>query len=233
MSKIAALFVETDGVYFGLPCVDPWDEARDARKYAGPHPVVAHPPCQRWGRFWHGSSRKPHQYLMGDDDGCFRAALESICRWGGVIEHPADSHAWDYHHFNMAKPPRSGGWIEAHLYEPFAEGIEVWTCCVYQGHYGHFSGKPTWLLVAGVEREELPDLRWGKTEQRLPDWMVERYGYEKARRIGVVAMVGGKNKTRIRNATPPEFRDVLLSIARSAAHSQARMRHVVEERVEA
>ena len=46
--------------------------------------------------------------------------------------------------------------------------------------------------------------------------MIERYGYEKARRIGVVAMVGGKNKTAIRNATPEPFRDLLLSIARQA-----------------
>jgi hypothetical protein len=53
-----------------------------------------------------------------------------------------------------------------------------------------------------------------KGEQRLPEWMIERYGYEKARRIGVVAMVGGKNKTAIRNATPEPFRDLLLSIAR-------------------
>ncbi len=51
---------------------------------------------------------------------------------------------------------------------------------------------------------------------RIPDWMVERYGYEKARRIGVVAMVGGKDKTRIRNTTPAEFRDVLLAMARTA-----------------
>lgn len=29
-------------------------------------------------------------------------------------------------------------------------------------------------------------------------------------------MIGGKDKTRIRNATTPEFRDVLLSIARQA-----------------
>lgn len=56
---IAALFVETDGCYFGLDGVDPWDILRDAREYRGPHPVVAHPPCQRWGRFWHGSTRKP------------------------------------------------------------------------------------------------------------------------------------------------------------------------------
>ena len=43
---------------------------------------------------------------------------------------------------------------------------------------------------------------------------LERYGYEKARRIGMMAMVGGKDKTKIRNATPPEFRDVLLSMCR-------------------
>jgi hypothetical protein len=31
----------------------------------------------------------------------------------------------------------------------------------------------------------------------------------------MLAMVGGKHKTAIRNATPPEFRDVLLQIAAS------------------
>ena len=46
---IAALYVQTGGAYYGLPDVDPWDEARDARLYAGPHPVVAHPPCGQWG----------------------------------------------------------------------------------------------------------------------------------------------------------------------------------------
>jgi hypothetical protein len=45
---VAALFVATNGIYFGLPNVDPWDKRRDARTYAGPHPVVAHPPCALW-----------------------------------------------------------------------------------------------------------------------------------------------------------------------------------------
>jgi hypothetical protein len=221
LETVAALYVEPRGCYVGVPGVDPWDEARDARQYAGPHPVVAHPPCQRWGRFWHGSTRKPHQYQLGDDGGCFRAALAAIRRYGGVLEHPADSRAWDVH--GMTKPPRPGGWVKV---DPLADRDDVpqewkddrnmWTCCVYQGHYGHPSGKATWLVTAGIAREDLPELKWGKTEQRLPAWMIERYGYEKARRIGVVAMVGGKNKTAIRNATPEPFRDLLLSIARRA-----------------
>jgi hypothetical protein len=43
--------------------------------------------------------------------------------------------------------------------------------------------------------------------------MLAKHGYEKARRIGTVALVGGKDKTKIRNATPATFRDVLLKIA--------------------
>ena len=205
---IAALFVETDGCYFGLDNVDPWDLLRDARTYAGPHPVVAHPPCQRWGRFWHGSTRKPHQYKLGDDGGCFAAALAALKRWGGVLEHPAHSRAWEA--FGLLKPKAGAGW--QHDSE---QGL--WVCYVEQGHYGHDSRKPTWLIACGMQRSELPDLNWTRGEQRLPQWMVERYGYEKARRIGVVAMVGGKDKTRIRNATPVAFRDALLDIARRAA----------------
>lgn len=213
-STIAALFVESDGVYQGLPGVDPWDIERDARQYAGPHPVVAHPPCQRWGRFWHGSTRKPHQYKLGDDDGCFASALESLKKWGGVIEHPADSHAWKA--FGIARPPRTGGWKIVHLPDWKKQKLPMFTCCVYQGHYGHASGKPTWLLTAGIGFLELPNLIFGKTEQRLHPIALERYGYEKARRIGMVAMIGGKDKTKIRNATPIPFRDLLLSIAGSA-----------------
>jgi hypothetical protein len=202
-TPIAALFVETDGVYAGLPSVDVWDEPRDARRYAGPHPVVAHPPCKRWGRFWHGSTRKPHQYKLGVDGGCFAAALTAVRTWGGVLEHPADSHAWKY--FGLIRPIRGRGWIKADQYGG-------WTCYVEQGHYGHFSRKPTWLYACHVD---LPELNWMRLPQRLHPLALERYGYEKARRIGVMAMIGGKDKERIRDATPPEFRDILLSIARS------------------
>lgn len=200
---IAALFVETDGCYFGLPGVDPWDITRDARLYDGPHRVVAHPPCQRWGRFWHGSTRKPHQFSLGADAGCFFAALCAVRTWGGVLEHPADSQAWDY--FGLLKPSRGAGWTAPDRYGGSS-------CYVEQGHYGHMSRKPTWLYACKVE---LPELNWTIGEQRLHPVALAKHGYEKARRIGMTAMIGGKDKTKIRNATPIPFRDLLLEIARS------------------
>lgn len=207
--KIAALYVETDGVYYGLAGVDPWDETRDARLYRGPHPVVAHPPCQRWGRFWHGSTRKPHQFRRGEDGGCFAAALTAVRNYGGVLEHPAGSSAWGY--FGITTPIAGRGWIRSDMFGG-------WTCQVDQKHYGHDAPKPTWLYACGFEwpSNHLPQLFWEKSDRTPPAWMIERYGEAKARKIGVVAMVGGKDKTRIRNATPPGFRDVLLDIASRA-----------------
>lgn len=46
---IAALFVQTGGAYFGLDGVEPYDINHDAMTYRGPHPVVCHSPCARWG----------------------------------------------------------------------------------------------------------------------------------------------------------------------------------------
>lgn len=200
---IAALFVETGGVYYGLPAVDPWDIDRDARTYAGPHPVVAHPPCERWGRFWHGSTRKPHQFALGDDGGCFASALTSVRAFGGVLEHPAHSHAWRM--FALARPAREGEWTALDVHGGAS-------CYVEQGFYGHFSRKPTWLYAVIPTQ---PVLRWGLGAQRLHPTALARYGYEKARRIGMVAMIGGKDKKKIRDRTTPEFRDILLSMART------------------
>ncbi len=150
---IAALFVETNGVYFGLPDVDPWDSARDARKYDGPHSVVAHPPCERWGNYWSGGPSATRRRLLGDDAGCFASALASVARFGGVLEHPAGSRAWRT--FGLPIPPSGGGWVvDGHL----------WSCSVEQGHYGHTAPKNTWLLAS----TDVPpmELTWSKSGRR-------------------------------------------------------------------
>ncbi len=193
---IAALFVETNGCYFNLPGVDPWDIRRDARLYDGAHPVVAHPPCERWGRFAEGSmTRKIHK--AGDDGGCFAFALASIRRCGGILEHPAHSKAWPAH--GLPKPEKMG-------WTPGARDGE-WTCEVEQGHYGHAARKKTWLYFVG---KKPPELVWGPAKQRLPAKRLAERGYESARRCGVVANMSSKQRQR----TPIEFRDLLIRLVK-------------------
>lgn len=85
---VAALYVDLRGPYAQMPGVECWDVSRDARKYVGPFPVVAHPPCERWGRYWGGGPSARVKRKLGDDGGCFEAALGSVRQYGGVLEHP-------------------------------------------------------------------------------------------------------------------------------------------------
>ena len=205
---IAALFVKTDGAYFNIPGVDPWDEVRDARKYQGPDPVVAHPPCQRWGKFWAGQplwiARTGERKKKGDDSGCFAAALDAVRKFGGVLEHPWGSHAWP--HFGLTVPPKSGGWVKA-------DDVGGWTCCVEQGRYGHYARKPTLLYVVG---SELPELQWGVGEAQYPQSAIEKYGLAYCKRAGELAFKGGGKDSAARIGTPAAFRDILLRIAETA-----------------
>lgn len=80
---IVALFVETNGVYFGRPNVEPWDKARDARKCHRTWPAVAHPECQRWGRYAENHPIVGKIGEIGNDGGCFEAALSYVRKNGG------------------------------------------------------------------------------------------------------------------------------------------------------
>ncbi len=213
MQPIAALYVQTGGSYYNLPGVIPMDQDDDARMYGGPWPVVAHPPCQRWGRMWKGQPgniKKGKVERKGDDQGCFKSALFDVRRFGGVLEHPWGSHAWA--HFGLTKPPRSGGWVRA-------DDFGGWCCCVEQGQYGHYCPKPTLILVYGVDRADLPELRWGANKVRdedFPPEAVAKHGIEYCRKAGLMAFKGGGKDSPARIATPPEFRDLLIAMARSA-----------------
>lgn len=204
---IAALFVERNGVYWNLDGVDAWDEQRDARLYRGPHPVVAHPPCQRWGRYWSGGPSVKVRRTLGDDNGCFIHALGSVRIFGGVLEHPEASHAFRVH--GLTIPSKSGGW-----YRGFADsrGTE-WTCCVEQGHYGHPARKATWLYYYGETPP--PELIWGPSQgQRLDEGFHSKAERDAARAAGVKPRKRLSTKQNL--ATPIAFRDLLISLARNA-----------------
>lgn len=188
---VAALYVQTDGCYFGLEGVDPWDIHRDARTYAGPYPVVAHPPCDRW-HMLSAVNHKRWGFVINQDDGCFASALDAVRKWGGVLEHPAQTRAFRFH--GIPKPT-SRGWQRTF------EGD--WITEVDQAAYGHRAKKTTWLLYHG---ERAPfELNWqdargthqiGSFDKKLP--------------------VMAKNEAL---ATPLAFRELLLSLARHSNHT--------------
>lgn len=196
---VAALYVDGRGIYAEMPDVDVWDESRDARAYAGPWPVVAHPPCARWcllARFVEAR----YGYRVGDDGGTFAAALASVRRWGGVLEHPAHSLAWRAH--GLATPARAGWSL------PDAYGGRV--ANVWQHHYGHPTPKRTWLYAVS---DACGPLSAGsvKSTGAMISSGTRTKAY--ARMSGVVSR---QVSDREASATPRAFAAVLLAIARGA-----------------
>jgi hypothetical protein len=194
--NLAALYVEPSGVYANRPNVDPWPEARDARKYPGPYPVVAHPPCARWAYTLAPLNQKRYGLKIGDDHGTFEAALESVLKWGGVLEHPAMSLA--FAHYNIPRPAR-GSWQQV----AGNSARVVWVTEVSQVAYGHRARKRTWLLYCGVRAPF--DLDWSEPPHTA------RVSQDFSSMRGVKSAKSMSKKEAL--ATPPAFADVLERLA--------------------
>jgi hypothetical protein len=201
-ANVAALYIDPAGHYPAL--VGPgqcWDKARDARLYPGPLPVVAHPPCQLWVNLAAVNYKRyghvPAWYPGGTDGGCFAAALEAVRTYGGVLEHPAGSHAWEAHGLLR---PGSRGW-----YRPLERQREA-VCEVWQSAYGHAARKRTWLLYVG---DRVPfDLNWS----REPG----------THQVGWFDRIKPTLSKRAAMATPLAFAEMLVALARQAAAPIAR-----------
>jgi hypothetical protein len=189
---VAALFVFRKGVYSEIPWVDIWCKDRDAKKYNGILPVVAHPPCQLWGAMatvnyvrWGGEHNRP-----GNDGGCFSSAIISVNRCGGVLEHPAKTRAWEAYGIDK---PKGVGWNRI---------TTGWVCEVWQSAYGHRANKSTWLYYSGNLKPF--DLRWERPKGLYQIGFYDQRGK-------------GKNKPTLSkkeaNSTPIEFRNELLKLA--------------------
>jgi hypothetical protein len=201
---INALFVATNGTYFNLEKVEPWDVTRNALNCSNGAPAIAHPPCERWGRYWSGGPSAKERRKLGDDRACFAFALWYVRTFGGVLEHPEASHAFKF--FGINRPPRNGGWIKA---DEWGGSI----CCVEQGHYGHPARKATWLYSC---KTDLPELIWGPCEgkEKMEDGFHSKEEATSARSLPDWKPVKRLSAYE-RLATPTAFRDLLINIAKS------------------
>lgn len=191
-TDVSALYIDARGPYPAL-VADCWDEARDAKLYAGPNPVVAHPPCARWCMMANVNAVRYGQRI-GDDGGCFDAALASVRRWGGVLEHPGGTMAWGF--FGLLKPVR-GAWTRSTV-------DRGWVTEVCQVAYGHAARKRTWLYYCGESPPALADWRDPPASARL----VYAKGRKRVRDAAAIH-------------SPVAFAEWLVSLAASARRSVA------------
>lgn len=135
MKTVAVLFARADSVYKTLPGCDVWDIDRDARKWPGGAPVVAHPPCRAWGQLSHMANPR------SDEKELARWAVRQVRRWGGALEHPAKSKPWpDQGLPGPGERDEYGGW----------------TLPIHQHWWGHRAEKKTKLYIVGCEPGDAP-----------------------------------------------------------------------------
>ena len=192
MTTVAALYVDPKGPYAGMPGVDPWDASRDATRYVGPDPVVAHPACGPWGRLfrqYRGSEGGPELALI---------AVEQVRELGGVLEHPAGSKLWP-----AAGLPRPG--------DP-ADAWSGYTVQVNQCDWGHPARKATWLYLVRVPPSLLETPAPG-----VPTHVIggaHRDYTWRGRQYKRTALPTCPKRARI--LTPPLFAEYLVRLARAA-----------------
>lgn len=126
-TPVVALYVDPKGPYPSRG-VDCWDLVRDATKYKGPHPVIAHPPCGGWG-----SMRHLH---TTPDTHCAPIALAQVRAYGGILEHPRGSKLWAKYGLPAPGDPE--------------DSFGGRTYAVEQVSWGHCCRKPTWLYMVRV-----------------------------------------------------------------------------------
>lgn len=134
---IAVLFARSDSVYKSLPGCDVWDIERDARKFSGGCPVIAHPPCRAWGQLRALANPRP------DEKELALFALSQVRQFGGVLEHPKNSTLWPF-----AGLPSPGHF----------DSFGGWTLPISQRWFGHRAEKMTLLYILGCAPVDIPPL---------------------------------------------------------------------------
>jgi hypothetical protein len=156
MARVAILFARPDSIYKTLDGCDVWDIDRDALRWNGGSPVIAHPPCRAWGRLRQFAKPREGERRLA------LWSLKQVRRWGGVVEHPASSLLW-----SVASVPEVGK-------RDVFGGYLLW---ISQWWFGHRADKPTLLYIVGCEPDDLPPIPYQIGEPTHVIQSRKRVGY--------------------------------------------------------
>ena len=138
LRPISALFVSGRSIYKHLPGVEAFDRKRGVQSFDGKTPIIAHPPCRCWSKYFASQARpvdREAEMELG------RWAVRTVMQCGGVLEQPAKSALWE-----ACQLPGPGDRSDPFCYTVYVE----------QSWFGFPTPKPTWLLVCGVPPGSLP-----------------------------------------------------------------------------
>lgn len=187
---VAILFARTDSVYKTMPGCDVWDIERDARKWPGGAPVVAHPPCRAWGSLRRLAKPRPGERHLAT------WSLRQIRRWGGVLEHPRMSRLWP-----RCGLPGPGAGFDKH---------GGFTIGIHQHWFGHRAEKATLLYVVGCSPRDVPSMPI--VLGTAPNVVTNRNGL-RAGDFGYRSEISRAE----REHTPPQLAEWLVELARRCA----------------
>jgi hypothetical protein len=196
LDDVAVLYADPGGPYPKL--VAPhlvYDERRDARMYAGPHPVVAHPPCGPWGRLKHLCTSAEYDKPLGP------LAIDQVRRCGEVVEQPYGSTLFEACDVDFS-----------HVYD------------VEQCQWGHPARKRTLLYVIGLTPDVVAAAiaPWVRVRREPTHWIsgLRSSTHESPKRYAAngcavppgIKVCSGQQRRR----TPWDFAVWLLDLARHA-----------------
>lgn len=133
---ISVLYTKNNSIYNTLN-VDTWNIKRNATKWPGGNPIIAHPPCRTWGNYRHKAKPSPGEKQL---------AIHAIIMarlWGGIVEHPKTSTLWNT--MNIPKPGQT-------------DQYGGWTLNIDQIWWGHRAQKNTTLYIVGCKPKQIPPL---------------------------------------------------------------------------
>lgn len=131
---ISVLYTQKNSIYNQLK-TDNWNKTRDATKWPGGNPIIAHPPCRAWGNYKHKAKPEPGEKQLAIH------AIIMIRLWGGVLEHPKTSTLW-----KTMNLPRPG----------LTDAYGGWTLNIDQKWWGHKAKKNTNLYIVGCPPKDIP-----------------------------------------------------------------------------